>query len=157
MTILDRPPPDWKRPTTPCRVKLQVLINQGGRSKINNERLGTVDNTHFDHRPALEARKFDTERWDTIPPANDPEHIDAITLKQHDVRTNGPGGTKRITTRGSDTGERARTRNIARSHADHQDVMTAKITGQPRPEPSKPKRKLMGRSSFPKRQSRKFG
>lgn len=157
MTILDRPPPEWKRPTMPCNVKLQVLINQEGRSTIGREKLGRIENTHFDHRPALEARKFDDGAWDTIPPANDPAHIEAITVEQHDRRTNGPGGTKRITTRGSDTGERARTRRIARGHADHQATMDAKVSGEPRPAPAKRKRKIMGRSTFPKRKVRRFG
>jgi hypothetical protein len=148
MAILDRAPPDWKRPPIPCKVRLQVLINQQGRSTVNRERLGRIEDTHFDHRPPLETRKFDTSAWDTIPPANDPAHIEAITVEQHDRRTNGPGGTRRITTRGSDTGERARTRNIRRSHDEHQAVMEAKATGRPLPKPAKPKRKIQGRSSF---------
>lgn len=154
MAILDRAPPDWKRPPIPCKVKLQVLINQHGRSKIGKERLGTVDNTHFDHRPPLEARKFDTAKWDTVPAANDPAHIQAITVEQHDKLTNGPGGTTRITTRGSDTGERSRTRNIRRSHDEHQAVMEAKAAGRPRPKPTKPKQKIRSQSSFPS--GRKF-
>lgn len=149
MAILDRPPSDWKRPAIPCKVRLQVLLNQGGRSAVDKERLGRIENTHFDHRPPLEARKFDTSAWDTIPPANDPAHIEAITVEQHDRRTNGPGGTRRVTTRGSDTGERARTRKIRRTHDDHQVAMKAKAAGRPSPKPTKPKRKIGGRSSFP--------
>jgi len=148
MTILDRPPPEWKRPAIPCRIRLQVLINQAGRSKIRNERLGTVENTHFDHRPALEQRKFDTAAWDTIPPANDPEYIEAITVKQHDVRTNGPGGSRRITTAGSDAHIRARTRRIIESQAEHQTAMAAKASGEPPSEPGN-KRKIRSRSTFP--------
>lgn len=149
MAILDRPPPDWKRPAMPCKVKLQVVLNQGGRSTVDKERLGKIENVHFDHRPALESRKFDTAKWDTIPPANDPAFIEAITVDQHDVRTNGPGGTKRITTRGSDTGERSRTRNIRTSHDNHRDRMAAKQNGKPLPDhPKKPKRRLQGKSSF---------
>ncbi|WP_454629660.1 hypothetical protein [Bradyrhizobium cenepequi] len=150
MTILDRPPLEWKRPPIPCKVKLQVLINQGGRSAVDGEKLGRIEDTNFDHRPPLEARKFDTKAWDTIPPANDPAHIEAITDAQHDRRTNGPGGTRRITTRGSDTGERARTRKIQRSHVEHQTAMKAKAKGQPRPKSAKPKRPIRGRSTFPK-------
>lgn len=148
MAILDRPPKDWKRPPIPCRVKLQVLINQEGRSTVDRARLGKIEDTHFDHRPSLESRKFDTKAWDTVPPANDATHIEAITVEQHDRRTNGPGGTTRITTRGSDTGERSRTRNIRRNFDDHQAVMEAKATGRPRPKPTKSKRKIQGRSSF---------
>jgi hypothetical protein len=129
---------------------LQVLINQGGRSAIDGGKLGLIEDTNFDHRPALSDRKFDTKAWDTIPPANDPNYIEAIKVKQHDTRTNGPGGTTRITTRGSDTGERARTRKIQRGHAEHQAAMKSKNTGQPRPKPTKPKRPIRSRSTFPK-------
>jgi hypothetical protein len=153
MTILDRPPPEWKRPPIPCKVKLQVLINQGGRSKIKNEKLGRVENTNFDHRPPLEARKFDTEAWDTVPPANDPDHIQAITVEQHDRLTNGPGGTRRVTTAGSDAHVRGKTRRIVDSQAEHRAVMAAKAAGEPRPAPAKAKRKFPTRSraSFDRR------
>lgn len=148
MTVLDRPPPDWKRPPIPCKVKLQVLLNQDGRSTVCKERLGRIEDTHFDHRPPLSARKFDTKAWDTIPPANDPAYIEAITVDQHDKRTNGPGGTKRITTRGSDTGERTRTRNIASSHTEHKTRMARKGKRKPKPV-RKIGRKIRSRSSFP--------
>jgi hypothetical protein len=156
MTILDRPPPEWKRPPIPCKVKLQVLLNQDGRSTICKERLGRIEDTHFDHRPALSARKFDTKAWDTIPPANDPGHIEAITIAQHDIRTNGPGGTSRITTRGSDTGNRAKDRAVIAKQAEHLANMTAKAKARPSIKKIGPK--IRNRSSFPagrKFQSRK--
>lgn len=153
MTILDRPPKDWKRPPIPCRVKLQVLLNQDGKSKICGERLGLIEDTHFDHRPALSARKFDTKAWDTIPPANDPTHIEAITIAQHDVRTNGPGGTTRITTRGSDAGNRAKDRAVIAKQAEHEQRMAAKNKARPK-KVRKIGPKIRSRSSFPS--GRKF-
>ena len=87
MTILPAPPPDWKRPAIPARVKLQVLLNQDGRCKATGERLGLIDNVEFDHRPALWERRFDTETGDTIPPANDPAGIEAIAKAPHKHRT----------------------------------------------------------------------
>lgn len=128
MTILDRPPSDWKRPAMPVRIKLDVVIRQEGKCRQTGEKLGTLANTRFDHRPALWERKFDTVADDTIPPANDPAFIDACTIAGHDVRTHGNGAT----TVGSDSHRRA------------------KIKRMTDPKPSKPKRKIRGRSSFPK-------
>jgi hypothetical protein len=105
--IIDRPPPGWKRPGIPVSVKCDVLIRQGGKSATGAP-LESYTETHFDHRPALWERLFDDETGDTIPPANDPKHIEAITRDEHDKRTHGPGGEKRITTAGSDSGRRSK-------------------------------------------------
>jgi hypothetical protein len=146
--ILDRPPKDWKRPTLRVQSKLQCLISQEGRCKATGERLGTVANTHFDHRPPASERKFDTDAWDTIPPFHDPAHIEAITVAAHNKRSNGPGGTKRIHTAGSDAGNRRKARNVAAAQVEHADAMAAKASGRPRPKPRKPRQKIPGRS-FP--------
>ncbi|WP_050400446.1 hypothetical protein [Bradyrhizobium embrapense] len=135
MTILDRPPSDWKRPAMPVRTKLDVVIRQEGKCKQTGEKLGTLENTRFDHRPALWERQFDTVADDTIPPANDAAFIDACTVAGHDVRTHGNGAT----TVGSDSHRRA------------------KIKRMTDPKPAKPKRKIRGRSTFPKRKVRRFG
>lgn len=153
MTILSRPPAGWKRPPIPNKVKLQVIINQEGRSTICKQKLGSIEEVHFDHRPALWERQFDTEaldgKGDTIPPANDPAYIEAITVAQHDVRTHGPGGETRITTRGSDSGNRAKDRAVIMKQANHVAAMAAKG----RPKQAKPKQKIPSRP-FP--QGRKF-
>jgi hypothetical protein len=143
--ILDRPPKDWKRPTLRTQSKLQCLINQEGRCNATGARLGTVENTHFDHRPPASERKFDTAAWDTIPPFHDPAHIEAITVAAHDKRTNGPGGIKRIHTAGSDTGNRRKARKVAAAQAEHADAMAAKASGQPRKKSGKPKQKIPAR------------
>jgi hypothetical protein len=148
--ILDRPPKDWKRPATLTKTKLQVLLNQDGKCKATGERLGDVANTHFDHRPALWERKFDTATRDTVPPANDPAFIEAITRAAHDQRTHGPGGEKRITTRGSDSGNRAKDRAVIANQTAHTAVMAAKATGEPPPAPKKRKAKIPGGRPLPK-------
>lgn len=130
--ILDCPPKGWKRPAIPTRVKLDVVIRQEGRCRQTGHKLGTLDNTQFDHRPALWERRFDTVANDTIPPANDPASIEACTIAGHKVRTHGNGAT----TAGSDSHRRA------------------KIKRMTEPKPDKPKRKIGGRSSFQTR--RKF-
>lgn len=108
MAILDRPPQDWTRPAIPVRVRLQVVLNQDGKCKATGARLGHVDNVRFDHRPALWERQFDTIKGDTVPPANDPAFIEALTKAAHDARTFGPGGEKRITSAGSDLHRKAK-------------------------------------------------
>jgi hypothetical protein len=132
MAILDCPPKDWKRPAIPTRVKLDVVIRQEGKCRQTGDKLGTLDNTNFDHRPALWERKFDTVAGDTVPPANDPAFIEACTIAGHKVRTHGNGAT----TAGSDSHRRAKIRRITD------------------PAPKKPKQKIRGRSSFPS--GRKF-
>lgn len=128
------------RKSIPTAVKLQVIINQFHRrlvSTLDDESLATMPFTlepidarslRFDHRPPLEARPYDTEAGDFIPPQNDPQHIEAITAEEHDFRTFGrkPGAEKTVTTRGSDAGEAARIRDIKGSEERHQAIMAAK-------------------------------
>lgn len=98
MTILPSPPDGWKRRGFTEKIKLQVLLNQDGRSKVSGERLGNIADVRFDHRPPLALRQFDTEAWDTIPPENDLAYIEAITIEEHRIRTIGT----KATTAGSD-------------------------------------------------------
>lgn len=121
--ILDGPPKDWKRPAIPTLVKLDVVIRQEGKCRQTGDKLGSLKNTQFDHRPATWERKFDTAANDTIPPSNDPAFIEACTIAGHKVRTHGNGAT----TVGSDSHRRA------------------KIKRMTDPEPQKPKRKIPGR------------
>lgn len=151
--ILPGPPKDWKRPTMTVRVKVQVVINQAGRCKATGEGLGLAEHVQFDHRPALWERQFDTTTNDTIPPSNDAGHIEAITTAAHDKRTHGPGGEMRITTRGSDSGNRAKDRAVAMNTAVHVAVMAAKAAGTAPAVSNKPKQKIAGR---PLQGGRKF-
>lgn len=122
--ILDRPPEGWRRPSIPDWVKAIALAHflaLRGFSTIGmtfaardalRERHGL--RVHYDHRPAVWERKFDTETDDTIPPANDPKYIEAITPEEHDYRTHGRGGEKRVTTLGSDSHVRAKAKRFAK-------------------------------------------
>lgn len=92
MTILPRPPKEWKRPSIPVKVKMQVLINQQGKCAETGEKLGSISNVEFDHRPALYERKFDTEAWDTVPPANDLAYLEAVLKPEHQKRTSRDAG-----------------------------------------------------------------
>jgi hypothetical protein len=142
MVILDRPPADWKRPSIPLGAKVQVLLRLVGFG-------------HFDHRPALWERRFDTETNDTIPPANDPNAIEFIPVGEHDIRTHGPGGEKRITTAGSDSNRRAKGRRLETKWREFTAAMAAKVTGSPASQPDRRKRKIPNRP-FPKTK-RKLG
>lgn len=116
--ILDRPPAGWKRPSLSIAARCDVLIRQGGLDAVTGAPLGDYANVRFDHRPALWERQFDTETNDTIPPANDPAHIDALSIKSHDIRTHGPGGERRIHTAGSDSGRRSKEVRISKKQAE---------------------------------------
>lgn len=168
MTILPCPPHDWKRPPMPLGVKLAVVLRQTAPSKLKSlaktmaggalakmkllmaetrcsqtgDAIGDYDNVRFDHRPAIWERMFDTDKCDTIPPANDPSSIEAVSIAGHDVRTHGAGGEKRVTTVGSDSHRRAKIKRF-------EDAFAGK-------RPPKPKSNFKSRSlpkgrKFPKR------
>lgn len=129
--ILDRPPPEWKRPDIPKRVKAAVLLDQGGKCRRTGVKL-EKGNTQFNHIPELWERQFDTERWDTIPAANNPVFIEAVTIGAHDKITNGPGGEKRITTAGSGAGRRAKGKRLDGFQEDFRRSVIERPCGQKR-------------------------
>lgn len=140
---MDRPP----RKSPPRRICLAALIRQRGTCAYSG-RAFTVDDAlagriHFDHDPPLEAREVNEAGDDYIPPQHDIATLFACLATAHDAKTHGPGGEKRITTRGSDTGERARRKSVAESHDAHLRYMENKAPGQKRPrKPGWPKRKF---------------
>lgn len=92
MTILPKPPLYWKRPHMPNGVKAAVFHRQQGFCADTGAKLGVAgEKFEYDHRPGLWERKFDPEAreglGDTIPPANDPDFIQAIVLKSHKARS----------------------------------------------------------------------
>lgn len=101
-----------------------------------------------DHRPPLCDRPYDTEANDFIPPQWSVEHLFLIEKAEHRRRTFGrqPGAEKTVTTRGSDVGERARTRRLRRAQAAHERAMSEKHQAAAT---TRPKRKLPSRP-FPK-------
>lgn len=111
----------------------------------------------FDHRPALEARDYDTVARDFIPPQNDPNFIDAILSEEHNARTFGAYG---VTARG-DVPNRARLRDISNKHEDFRSRQAAKAghsherrndIPKPTKKSQKPKAKIRNRSNWPKGQ-----
>lgn len=143
--ILSRPPPGWKRPRLSVKAKRWIVARQNGKCAETGEPLDGVK-VQFDHRPPLWARTFNEATNDTIPPANTPALIDALTVAGHDRRTHGRGGEKRITTRGSDSGERSKeTRLLESPYICGLKPERAKVEKKKHQWPT---RKLQGKNSF---------
>ncbi|MGU3387172.1 hypothetical protein ACLBYG_21870 [Methylobacterium sp. D53M] len=142
--ILDRIPDgiDPRKPI-PVGVKLKAVLLQFG--------LDPAD-VQYDHRPPLWERKWNVTTGDTVPPANSPEHIQALTRKAHDVVTNGRGGEKRITSAGSDTHTRAHLKRLEDERSAYRSALLRKETGEPKPE-----RRLTKRGHRPLRGGGKLG
>lgn len=101
----------------PAMTKVACVLNQNGRCSCGLK-LGPND-TQFDHKPALTYRDYDTEAGDFIPPQNDAAYIVAKHPGCHKVASIGPGGERRIHTRGSDRSEPGRLDKIRTKHEGH--------------------------------------
>lgn len=107
------------RPTIPLKAKLEAALHQ------------LADFMHevqleCDHDPALELREFDPKTGKYTPDANDPIYLTWRGKGAHDKKTHGPGGEKRITTKGSDNHTRERTEHLSESERKHRERMAAK-------------------------------
>ena len=126
------------RKAIPDRVKLIAALRRMGL---------TIEQVQFDHAPALALRPINPETGDTIPPANDPDHIELLLITEHKAKTFGKGGEKRITTAGSDIHAIAKTRRLAKQQEEARRRMLAKTTGDEPQEQIKKKPK----TKWPKR------
>lgn len=134
--ILDRIPDDVNPRKAPgLAVKVAVLLRM----------LGLVGPVQWDHRPPLWTRKWNATKGDTVPPANDPDHLVALSEKAHDTVTNGPGGERRITSAGGDTHARAKEKRLRDEQAAFRDRLLSKGTAEPRPAAETPRSRLGGR------------
>ena len=139
--MIDRPlqPPKGFRKPIPASVKVEVVRRQGFRCAACGNPLD-VDKTlrvicEFDHRPALTARGWSSDRRDTIPPANDPLGIEALHPECHAPRTVG------------DVKVRAKTIRRQRAADAHEKAMAEKAPGRPRPRTGS----IRGRNTLRKR------
>jgi len=83
-----------KRPAIPMRIRLDVVIRQEGKCACGcGQKLGTLDETEFDHVPALAFRDFDEMTGEFDPPANDPTRIFAKRAECHRKKTSGTKAT----------------------------------------------------------------
>lgn len=105
-----------KRRYIPLSVRLKVALRQLAEAKGC-----LVKDLQLDHDPALNFRPMNARGSDTVPPANSPVHlIYRVQEGDHKVKTFGPGGEKRIHTRGSDVSEPGRLDRIAANRAEFQ-------------------------------------
>lgn len=135
-----------RRKAIPLKVKLQVLLSQA-RCASCGEKLGALDDVEFDHRPPLVMRRWDDAAGDFDPPQNDPQYLQATHCDCHLALTTGRRGEKTVTTRGSDIGEAARVKRIAREHEAFRSRLLT---------PGAPKRERKSRWPKRKMQSRPF-
>jgi hypothetical protein len=80
-------PPKGFRPHMPIKVKLEAVLINGPVLDAEGNRVCSLEDINFDHQPPLMARVFDPEKWDTIPPANDPSHIVPLAKPVHGEKT----------------------------------------------------------------------
>lgn len=82
------PPTGWRPRALKIAEKLEIIINQNGKDTDTNERLLPLDEgVQFDHRPAIQMRKWDADAQDTIPPSCDLKFIAAINKSTHGKKT----------------------------------------------------------------------
>lgn len=121
-----------RRKAIPDRVKLIAALKRMGL---------TIKQVQFDHNPALALRPINPVTGDTIPPANDPDYIELLLITEHEEKTFGRGGEKRITTAGSDIGNIAKMKRVAKQQEEFRKRVLAKEQGEPEQRKSKwPKR-----------------
>ncbi|MDQ0422372.1 hypothetical protein J2045_003420 [Peteryoungia aggregata LMG 23059] len=120
-----------RRKAIPLSVKLEVALRKLGL---------TIEQIHWDHSPPLALREWDPVKQDTIPPANDPRHIELLLITDHKTKTFGRGGEKRITTAGSDIHAIAKVRRLTKAQEEARRRMLAK-TEPGESEPVNPRKK----------------
>jgi hypothetical protein len=140
------PPPGFRK-AIPDKLKLKVVIRQGGGCAACPEKLGKLEDTQFDHIPAVQLRCWDPEAKDTIPPSNDEEHIFAKHVDCHAAKTFGSKASKR----GADVTEIARTKRIAKETEEFRRRMLSRLIDDPASEQERPKKRKWPSRPFPKR------
>ena len=123
------------------RAAVACLLIQEGRCTTCGEKLTSVDDCEFDHVPALKLRRWNEVVRDTEPPSNDPAFMEAKHGDCHDVKTFGKGGTKRVTTAGSDIHAISKAKRINRKQEDFRRSLQNKAEGASVEEIGRPKPK----------------
>ena len=145
-----------KKKAIPDRVKLEAVLAQGGLCKHCGERLAALSVVRFDHRPPWELRPWCEETQDTIPPANSVEHLEAVHVDCHDVRTFGEQVGEKKKTAGDAT-LIAKARRIDKANEFHRRVMAEKAGSEMDTEEPRQRRKRgIPSRPFPKTK-RRFG
>lgn len=80
-----------RRKPIPKKLRAIIALRQNGLCACGcGERL--MPGFHIDHEPPLDLRLWDEATQDTIPPANDPDHLFGKTPNCHRRKTNHPLG-----------------------------------------------------------------
>lgn len=111
-----------KRKSIPDRVKLLAALKRQGL---------TIERVQFDHQPPLALRPINPETGDTIPPANDPDHIFMLTVEEHHTKTFGRGGEKRTSTADGDIHKIRKAERISEAQEEARRRMLARDEGEP--------------------------
>jgi hypothetical protein len=144
-----------KRPYIPLPIRLEAALLQLGLDQKTAE---------LDHDPALELRervyvwRYDRTmlsdhggQYYTVPDANDPKYLVWRSKADHARKTNGPGGEKRITTRGGDHGDAAHLRAVTAKEAAFRQRVLAKDELPPAIRPTTFRKRKITSRPFPKR------
>lgn len=141
-----------KRRTPPLAVKLEAALRQlveawRALGKIPDDVPDAAVKLQFDHFPALGLRDVDPETRKYIPDQHDPEYLQWLYHRTHDIKTRGRGAT----TRGSDIGEMTKTRKLVKKRKERERAAAERAAieaGEEPPPPSrriKPKRRMQSR------------
>ena len=102
-----------KRPYIPLRVKLDAALLQLGLDPETAE---------LHHAPPLALREVGKDGM-VYPAPNNPGYLQWLAPADHKRRTFGPGGKKRITTAGSDIGNIAKAKRLAKKEVVRRTVL----------------------------------
>ena len=130
-------PPAGFRPHMGVTIKLEAACRLA-RCPDCGERLGSMANVQADHDPPIQQRLWNPITEDTIPAANDPDHIVLRHVDCHAVKTNGPR------TKARAQGDKTEIARTTRLTEDQQAFRTKMITGV-KPAPAKPKQRIQSR------------
>jgi hypothetical protein len=127
-----------KRPHIPLKIQLEVALRQLG-----------LDPKHvrLDHHPPLQQRiHYDVLGGKIIydPDANNPRYMQWLSTEAHAEKTTGRRGTSKLSKRGGDLSEIAKTKRLERSQKEFRDRLLNKgeAEAEPRKRRAWPKRKF---------------
>jgi hypothetical protein len=127
-------PPVGFRKAIPVLVKLKSVLRAGDRCASCGQKLGDIEGLQFDHVPALGLRAWNETERDTVPPANDPEHLIPRHIKCHEQKTTGRKGESKLSKVGGDISEIAKLRRLTRKQEDFRRTMLGKGNAEDAPE-----------------------
>lgn len=118
------------RPAVPDGVALKAALHHYQvRCSCGCGDIVYPDMCHREHDPALELRDYDPVTRKYTPDANDYRYITLMRSDCHAKKTHGPGGERRVTTKGSDNHTAKRLNKLSEKHARHIAAMAEKLTG----------------------------